>query len=235
MKKKILFVTFCVSLAIWSCQNNQSADSSFKDLERMESKILKSVSDIETYREGLEQILAESPEGENAPRASFKLAKLNEVFGHYEKALDYYTHLISLFPGDSLSGDGLFNLAQIYELHLEQEKKAITAYQQLITLYSSNKSVITAYLKLGQLYCKQNDWTQGLATFQLLIKKYPENNLCDDVQFRIADILDHQLKNSSEALTSYQDLIKIYPGSSWAAQAETRIKQLSQGGEHHEN
>jgi len=235
MKKRMFTLTVVASLAIWACQIEHSTNPSFKDLEKMESKILTTVSDIETYRAGLERILTESPESDYAPRAWFKLAKLNEVFGQYEKAVEYYSNLISLFPGDSLSGYSLFNLAQIYELHLKREKKAMTTYQQLITLYPSNQSVITAHLKLGQLYCKQNDWIQSIATFQLLLKKYPKNNLCDDVQFRIADIWDHQVKNNSEALASYQSLLEMYPGSPWVAQAETRIKQLSQGGDHDEN
>jgi|GEM_PF-1965750 len=235
MKKIILLLLFSAGLVFWSCNKEQSIKTSLKKIEKLESDVLSSITKIEEYRTSLERFLIDSPESEYAPRAWFKLAKLNEVFGHYEKAVDYYTNLATLFPEDPVSGNGIFNLAQIYELHLNQDKKAITAYQQLITLYPNNKSIIAAHLKLGQLYCKQNDWPNGLAVFELIIKKFPENKICDDLQFRIADILEHQMKDTTKAKAEYQQLVDAYPGSPWAVRAETRIEQLVFGGEKNEN
>lgn len=235
MKKSIFLLILLAGLFAWSCQKEQSLKTSFEKIESLESDVLGSIAAIEKYRNGLEQILLEAPDSKYAPQVWFKLAKLNEVFGHYDKAVDYYKNLVILFPGEPISSDGLFNLAQIYELHFANDKKAIEAFCQFITLYPNNKSTVTAYLKLGQLYCKQNDWARGIGMFELIIQKFPTNGITDDVQFRVADILDNKMNDKLKALAAYQLVAANYPGSPWANPAKKRIEKLTLGGENNEN
>lgn len=235
MKKNIILLIIISSLCFWACEEQHASRPSLKDIEKQENEILNCINKIEKYRVSLEQILEDLDETENSPQLWFKLAKLNEVFGHYDKAVEYYKNLVTLFPDEPSSGDGLYNLAQIYDLHLDQNHNAKIAYQQFITLFPMNKSVAAAHIKLGQIYCWQNEWEKAIDIFEMIINKFPEHRICDDVQFRIADILEHRIKDISGASAAYQQVVENYPDSPWTVPSRNRIEHLTDGGDSDEN
>jgi len=229
MLKKIA-ILFIGSIFIFSaCEKKDSIESLYQNAEKMEGDILKSVATITRYRANYEKILLEAPESELAPLACYKLAKLNEIFGHYQDAVDYYQRLLVQYPEHPICVDGLFNMAQIYQLHLNKSDDAITAYTQLVHFYPEDEVMFQGLLKLGQLLSEQEKWEEAVFYFQKLVEKYPEHKICADLYFRMGDIFQNKIKNASKATEMYQAVVERYPNSSWVKFSQQRLAELKQG------
>lgn len=227
MKTKIYFIITAMLLA--SCNNNESdMQSLYQQSVKMESDILESVQKINLTRANYEKILTEAPESEFAPLACYKLGKLNEIFGHHEEAIEYYRKLASLFPDNPVCADGLFSMAQIYQLQLNQPEQAVIAYDQLINLYSDSQHAFKAMLEKSQLLTDKNLWKKAAASYQQILTKFPDCKINDDVVFRLGDIFFYQLKDSLQAEKMYLQLKQNYPNSSWISFAEKRMNELEQ-------
>jgi TolA-binding protein len=195
----------------------------------MEGDILKSATTIAQYRSNCEKILLEAPESDLAPLACYKLAKLNEVFGHYEAAVEFYQKLLVQYPEHPMCAEGLFNTAQIYQLHLNKNDDAITAYTQLAHFYPDEKVTNQGLMQLGQLLSETEKWGDAVYYFQTIVEKYPGQPICDDLYFRMGDVFQHKIKDPTKAIEMYRMVVEKYPTSSWMKFAQQRLKTLQQG------
>ena len=227
--KKISILLLLVVTLILACNKSENITSAFQKAEKLEVEILKSINSIAECKANYEKILIEAPESEFAPIACYKLGKLNEIFGHYEEAIEYYQKLASLYPEHPVSGDGLFSMAQIYQLHLDKPDDAILTYNQVIGLFPGNNSVFQAQIAVAQIYCQREKWESAVKAFQQVLEKYPGDKISDDILFRIADIYSFKLKENSIAEKKYSELINNFPNSDWAKFAEKRLAQLEEG------
>jgi len=226
MKKIFLILILCLISIFSNCKNNENIKSVFLKAEKLETGILKSINSIAQCKANYEKIIIEAPDSEFAPIACYKLGKLNEIFGHYEEAIEYYQKLTSIYPEHPVCGNGLFATAQIYQLHLNKPEIAILTYDQLIRLYPENKSVFQAHIEIAQIYCQTEKWESAVQAFQQILNKYPEKKIADDISFRMADITQFKLKDDSTATEMFQNLIKKFPNSSWVKYAESRLADL---------
>ncbi len=227
--KKITILSLLAITIILTCNKNENIKTVFQKAEKLEGEILKSINSIAECKANYEKILIESPESKLAPIALYKLGKLNEIFGHYEEAIEYYQKLASLYPEHTVCGDGLYNMSQIYQFHLDKPEKAILTYNHLIGLYPENKSVFQANVEVAQIYCQKEKWESAVKAFQRILEKYPEDKITDDISFRIADIYSFKLKEKPTAAEKYLAFINNFPNSSWVKVAQERLVQLEEG------
>jgi len=150
MKGKIILLILGIVLICTGCGKKEPIESLYRDAEKLEANILKNVNTISQCRSSYEKILLEAEDSEFAPLACYKLGKLNEIFGHYDEAIDYYKKLLSLYPEHPICADGLLSMAQIYQLHLDKNEEAMAIYQQLVTFYPDQTVSFEGYLQLGQ-------------------------------------------------------------------------------------
>ncbi len=229
MARKILILILGFSLIYSACEKKDSIKSLYRDAEKMEGEILKSATTIAQYRSNCEKILLEAPESDLAPLACYKLAKLNEVFGHYEAAVEFYQKLLVQYPEHQICAEGLLNMAQIYQLHLNKNDDAITAYIQLAHFYPDEKVSSQGLMQLGQLLSEKEKWEDAVYYFQTIVEKYPDQPICADLCFRMGDILEHKIKNATRAIEMYQAVVEKHPNSSWVKFAQQRLEALQQG------
>ena len=230
MEKKFLFLMLGVFLIFSGCEKKESIESFYHSAEKMEGNILKSISIIAQTRTNYEKILLEAPDSEFAPLACYKLGKLNEIFGHYKEAIDYYQKLLEQYPDHPICADGLFNIAQIYQLHLNKSDEAVTAYTQLVMFYPDEKASFQGLLQLGQLLSEKQKWQDAIYYFQTIVEKYPDQPICGDLYFRMGDILQYKIKDYNKAIEMYQMVVEKYPGGSWGKFAQKRLDELKRGG-----
>jgi len=226
MLRKISFLILIIILICSACEREDSIESLYRDAEKLESNILKSVNTISQCRANYEIILRDAPESEFAALACYKLGKLNEIFGHYDEAIEYYKNLLAQYPEHQICADGLLNMAQIYQLHLDKSEDAMATYQQLVAFYPDHAVSFEGYLQLGQLYSKEQDWEDALRYFQTIVNQYPDNDISDDLYFRMGDILQNELEDTSNAKKMYRTLIEKYPDSSWEKYVQQRLAEL---------
>ncbi len=234
MVKKIYILILSIIFFFSACEKNDSIESLYRDAEKMEGDILKSVNTIAQYRSHYEKILLDAPESKFAPLACYKLGKLNEIFGHYKEAIDYYQKLLVQYPEHPICADGLLNMAQIYHLHLNKSDEAITSYTQLVSFYPEKKASFQGLVQLGQLLSEKEKWEDAVYYFQDIIEKYPDHLICVDLYFRMGDIFQYKIKDKSRATEMYQVLIEKYPNSLWVKYTQARLAVLKQGGDENE-
>ena len=231
MGKKIFILMLGIVLIFSACEKKDRIESLYDEAEKMEGDILKSVEMIAQYRVNYERILLDAPGSEFAPLACYKLGKLNEIFGHYEEAIDYYQKLLVHYPEHRICADGLFNMAQIYHLHLNNNDEAITAYTQQVHFFPDEPNSFQGLVQLGQLLSMEEKWEDAVYYFQNIVEKYPDQPTCDDLYFRMGDILQHQVKDTTKAIEMYKTIVEKYPKSSWVKYARPRLAELKQEGE----
>lgn len=231
MIRKYLLLPIIIIIVISGCEKRDPLQKIFNEAEVLESKIVQNYHSITTCRANYEQILIHAPESPYAPTACFKLAKLNEVLGHYDDALAYYQKLISTYPNNDFAADGLLSMAKIYQFHLNKTDDAIQTYQQFLAFYPENPACSDACLQQANLLIREEKFTAAVVKFKELINKFTNHELKDDIYFRLGTLYEHQLKDSVSAGSWYQLLLKEYPGTSWARFAQ---QQLSKGGNNHE-
>lgn len=223
MMKKISILFMGIVFIFSACEKKDSMESLYRNAEKMEGDILKSVNAIARYRANYEKILLDAPESNLAPLACYKLAKLNEIFGHYPDAIDYYQKLLVHYPGHPICAEGLLNMAQIYHLHLNKSDEAVTTYTQLVNFYPDEKASFQGLVQLGQLLSEKEKWEDAVYYFQTIVEKYPDDKIGADLYFRMGDIFQHKLKNPAKAAEMYQSVVKKFPNSSWVKFARQRL------------
>ncbi len=222
--KKISILFMGIIFIFSACEQQNSLESTYRNAERMEGDILKSATTIAQYQANYEKILLEAPESEFAPPACYKLAKLNEIFGHYEDAINFYQKLLVQYPEHQMCADGLFNMAQIYQLHLNKSDDAITAYTQLVNFYPEEKVSRQGLVQLGSLLSEQEKWDDAVFYFRKMVDKYPDDKISADLYFRMGDIFQNKIKNATRTTEMYQAIMEKYPNSSWAKYARQRLE-----------
>lgn len=229
MIKKISILLMGIILVFSACEKDDSIESLYRNAEQMEGDILKSVNTIDRYRTSYEKILLDAPDSDFAAMACYKLAKLNEIFGHYQEAIDYLQKLLVQFPEHRICAEGLFSMAQIYQVHLNKNDDAITAYTQLVHFYPEEIVSLQGMIQLGQLLSAKEQWEDAVYYFHTIIENYPDQPICDDLCFRMGDIVQYKIKDSTRAIEMYWMLMEKYPKSAWVKFAQQRLEMLKLG------
>lgn len=226
MFKRINLI-FCLLLLFLACEKKgNDIVNTFRQAEQLEADIIKDIDKISRCRDNYEKVLKFAPESEMAPVACYKLGKLNQIFGHYDEAIEFYQKLLTYYPEAPVCASGLFDMAQTCQLHLDRTDDAISTYQQFIALYPGHEMILPALLQQGQLYCQELEWELALENFQQIVTRFPENKICDDLYFRMADIFHFELDKYPQAMQMYQNLKDNYPASPWIKNAESRLAEL---------
>ena len=114
MVRHVIYIILIAATGFMNCNRSHSNPTSLADIEKMEATILSNISIVQQYQAALESLLAEKPSSEETAAIYFKLGKLNEVYGHYEKAVEFYQTLVCHYPQSPETSQALFNMAEIY-------------------------------------------------------------------------------------------------------------------------
>jgi TolA-binding protein len=223
MLKKYLLIPVILLIIFSGCEKKDPLTKMFNEAENLEAKIVQNYNSITACRMNYEKILIQAPDSPYAPVACFKLAKLNEVLGHYDDAIAYYQKLLTTYPNHRHAADGLLSMARIYQLNLNKTDDAIQTYQQFLAFYPEDPARPDAYLQQTNLLIREKNFTAAIENFKKIITEFPNSELKDDAYFRLGMLYQHQLKDSVAANSWYQLLLKDYPGSSWASFARKRL------------
>jgi len=234
MRQKYLISLTVFILFIASCEKKDKTERLFVEAQKLEAQIIQGLNTISRCKSNYEKILLEAPDSQFAPIACFKLGKLNEVFGHYDEAVEFYQKLLTVYPAHKLGAEALLNIAQINHFHLDQKDAARETYKQVIAFYPHSEEKLKALLQLGQYCSSQEDWADAVDYFRQIVSEYPEKSISDDVCFRVGDILQQQLKDSTQAREMYELLLNQFPTSPWTTYAANRLREFNQGGTSHE-
>jgi tol-pal system protein YbgF len=105
--------------------------------------------------------------------------------------------------------------------------EAVKEFKNFTVRYPSGDYADNAQYWLGEAYYVNRDFTAAREAFQKLIDKFPQSPKVPDAYLKLAYI-EYDTGKTANAKQLLNDVIKRYPGSTAAKQAEKRLQKLQQ-------
>ncbi|MBN2091118.1 tetratricopeptide repeat protein, partial [candidate division KSB1 bacterium] len=123
--------------------------------------------------------------------------------------------------------ESVYKIALTYE-SLADYKHAIEFYEKFQREYTPiNRQVADfheqVYLKIAQNYLSLGDGLSAISFFRQYLNLYPESKLIDQIDFKIAEIYERNLKNFEKAIQMYERFLEIFPQSPYIDDAQAGI------------
>lgn len=110
-------------------------------------------------------------------------------------------------------------------LKAKQYPQAIKAYQNFFVSYPDSSYTANSRYWLGSLYFLQQDYDKAMAEFAIVTQHYPSSDKAAEAYLK-QGIIFAQWKQNDKAKLCWQNVIKLYPQSAAAKQAQQRLKSL---------
>ncbi len=147
--------------------------------------------------EDLDQLLA----AENVDIEAIKLQEsLYQKTGNYEQlVLAYERHISSCEQADDKAG--LYSaMADVYEEHLDNQKKAVELYSLAL---AENPRDVDVHVALARLLQASRDWLGAIAALRRAAEQVEDLHLQSQMHFQVGKILEEQLLRPEEAEAAY--------------------------------
>jgi TolA-binding protein len=140
--------------------------------------------------------------------AQHNLAKQNP-YPNYEEALAAYQYALRTYPDSQFYDHALFKTASIYE-EMDYTLEARTIYEKGTQKDKSSRYNIARKTGLGRMLIKEDKLDEAYKTFQVLLRKAPQNADAKKGLFKIAQRY-YEARNFSKALKIYEGVVKRWP------------------------
>ena len=136
---------------------------------------------------------------------------------------------------DLNTAEGLFKLGDFYQKQ-ERYEEAITQFKTLSNKHPYNKLAIEAELRVSDCYYKKEDFVEAYNAYKTFKELHPKHAKMDYVTYFAAEALreelpstvDRDLSSASQAINYYDEILAVYPDSTYAPQAKEKRAKLVQ-------
>lgn len=166
-----------------------------------------------------------------APEAGYYSGLAYQKNEDYYKAFLIYSKVLTQYPHSKRISQIIENTYQIGEIFFEGKKRKLMGLEILSSLTTAEgifKSIIDnapyseygdkAQFKLGECYGKMNNYRQAVIEFEKVVKSYPESQLANEAQYKIAFYSlmvsmpsDYEQETTDEAIEKFENFIKDSP------------------------
>jgi len=190
----------------------------------------------------VEKSRKETPIGYEAKLRSAKLSYYKGEFSLAQEHLDVLKQAttreisndaihLSLLIKDNIGLDTSDFLMRKYaniELMLFQNRKnaALDSLQNMYEKYKGSRLTDEILWLQATIYLEMGDFDKAISLLDIILSDYPDDIFGDDAFFRIAEIYDYHLKDVEKAKELYQEFLRKYPGSVFAAEVRKRFRTL---------
>jgi len=84
------------------------------------------------------------------------------------------------------------------------------------------------YKEMGQRFRSDEYYHAAIQAYEFLLAQYPQNPLCSQARFNIAEIYRSGLEDSAGAHKAFQEFLEKHPRDARAAEAREKLKKLEQ-------
>jgi outer membrane protein assembly factor BamD len=116
------------------------------------------------------------------------------------------------------------------ELSRKRWEDARNQFRKLVERHPNSSLAPRARFLLGEAYYREGEFDKAIAEFKTFMSFYPEHQIADLVQYRLAMAYYDQIKPieqdqtlASKALEEFKKLVKTYPESRYATDALAKI------------
>jgi tetratricopeptide (TPR) repeat protein len=190
----------------------------------------------------VEKSRKETPIGYEAKLRSAKLSYFKGEFTLAQEHLDVLKEAttretsndaihLSLLIKDNIGLDTSDYLMRKYagiELMLFQNKKleALDSLDKMFKEYRGSRLTDEILWLQSKIYLEMGEFDKAIELLEIILSDFPDDIFGDDAFFRIAEINDYHLKDIEKSKELYQEFLKKYPGSVFAAEARKRFRTL---------
>ncbi|HMD13655.1 MAG TPA: tetratricopeptide repeat protein, partial [Bacteroidota bacterium] len=103
---------------------------------------------------------------------------------------------------------------------------ALDRLQQIVQQFPSNGIIDDAFIMTGDIQTQQGRYNDAIATYDSLMRKFPESISIDRTLMKTAQVYHIGLNNSAKAIETYQKLLEKFPNSIYANEARKRTRIL---------
>ncbi len=190
----------------------------------------------------VEKSQKETPIGYEAKLRSAKLSYYKGDFSLAQEHLDVLKQAttreisndaihLSLLIKDNIgldTSDFLMRKYATIELMLFQNRKreALDSLQDMYDKFKGSRLTDEILWLQAKIYLEMGAFEKAISLLDIILSDYPDDIFGDDAFFRIAEIYDYHLKDLDKAKELYQEFLRKYPGSVFAAEARKRFRTL---------
>ncbi len=196
---------------------------------------------------GYRKTVRRFPKTQVAASAQFHVGTILEKHQDYNGAAIAYEKMIVDYPHSAdfnAALEGEFRLGTAYLEGARQKilgvptlpsrDRAILIYRIIANNAPFSHLAPLAQFNTGQAYALQDDYKNAIASYQIVVDKYPNDPIASDALYQIAFSYMQITKNHSNdrnstrrAQEGFEDFLSQYPNSEKAAQARENIAALS--------
>jgi outer membrane protein assembly factor BamD len=234
---------------------NSTAASSRAQIEL--ARKLEAAADWQKARQAYAALVRKWPFSFNAGEAQYKIGWCAEKAADFGAAFKAYQKCIEKHPESKFYNQSLerqYNIANLYlagepqrlwkiPIPLQAPEKIVEMYDQIIKNAPYGQYAPQSQFKIGLAHEKQRKWSEAVKAYQMVLDRYPGNDVADDAQYQIgyawmraAGSSDYDQGATEKAIDAFTEFITRYPNSEKVVQAEENIVDLktrtSQGAFH---
>lgn len=176
-------------------------------------------------------------------RAALGLAKLYFYEGRYDESLNLFSGILQN-PSSDAANDAItlqllisenrknneailkqYGEAELFRIQKKPEK-ALGVLDELLSPGGSAGMLDICAFRKGEILADLGRPDEAIASFNGLLRTFPESLLRERALFNIGQIYETAMKDSAKAIESYQLILEKYPNSLQANEARNRIRML---------
>ena len=178
------------------------------DLSLALVKLLRKAGKGEKASAELDDFFERFPQSELTAEALLEQGGILEQGGTPEQAILVYQKVLNATKVPELQAEAYFKIAAIQRIQGNADEAAKT-YQRAAALKGADDLAVQAWWENGQAQMKAQNWAAATATFDKLIKKYPDDPRAREASLQIAAIA-FQRGQFDQAIQDYDDFIQKY-------------------------
>ncbi len=161
-------------------------------------------------------------------RVTSLLLRANEewVQGRNHSAIELFNAVLEIAPSGPHAEESLYRLGEIYYFGLGETAKAISYFQEVVTMRPRGEFSHGAQKYIAEIVeLNFRDLDQAIIEYQKLINEYKNSEEHPEQQFRIAAIY-FKKHNYEQALVEFDILAESYPKNPWSEEAYLRMTEI---------
>jgi Tfp pilus assembly protein PilF len=128
-------------------------------------------------------------------------------------------------PDSNTVALGFYSRADLLEYRNEDEP-AVKTLDSIALAFTYHTIFDEMLMKKAQIRIKQGRYAEADTLLGELVTKYPEDVLADKALITRARLNESTIKNTTSAMTYYEELLTKYPGSIYTIEARKRFRSL---------
>ncbi|MBI1938926.1 MAG: tetratricopeptide repeat protein [Ignavibacteriales bacterium] len=181
----------------------------------------------------IDQFVSENPSSKYGDQIFFKKGDIFYSTDNYEKAIESYREFIMRYPSSVIVPNAYFWIGKS-AANLKRETEALENFNKVVERSRKSDIGISAAIELSNLYAGKNQFNSSIDILNSAIDAQPASNRVPELLF-LRGQAEVKANKSSEAAGSFDQIIKYYEGTVFAAKSKLELGILEYNNKNFDN